>query len=87
LIVTKTLQNTLNPEGLGEILKADLTLQHFRKNRIDVAHFLIFFCALNFLYQAVKQLERKISLADSLKNSQNPDIDKIQDTQVQYPFK
>jgi len=37
----------------------------------------------------IKTLERKIDLIDSLKNesSQNPDIDKIQDTLHLDPFK
>ncbi len=41
-------------------------------------------------YEAeIKQLERKISLIDFVKNesSQNPDINKIQDTQHLDPFK
>ena len=46
-------------------------------------------CQVKAYETEIKQLERKIALADSLKNeiSQNHNIDKKQDTQVQYPFK
>jgi hypothetical protein len=45
-------------------------------------------CQIKEYEKEIKSLERKIQINDSLKNehSQNPDIDKIQDTLHLNPF-
>ena len=63
------------------------SLSSFYRHNWSDKHLLM--CQIKDYEKEIKQLERKIALADSLKNesSQNPDIDKIQDTQHLDPFK
>jgi len=61
------------------------SLSSFYRHNWSDKHLLM--CQIKDYEKEIKQLERKISLADSLKNSQNHNIDKIQDTQDLNPFK
>ena len=61
------------------------SLSSFYRHNWSDKHLLM--CQIKDYEKEIKQLERKIALADSLKNSHNPDIDKIQDTQDLNPFK
>ena len=63
------------------------SLSSFYRHNWSDKHLLM--CQIKDYEKEIKQLERKIALADSLKTDsfQNPDIDKIQDTQHLDPFK
>ena len=62
------------------------SLSSFYRHNWSNTHLLM--CQIREYEKEIKSLERKIQINDSLKNesSQNPDIDKIQDTLHLNPF-